>query len=331
MNGLSLCSGIGALDDAVGLLHPEYRPVGFVERDAFCAAALVERMESATLAPAPIWDDATTFDGRPWRGVVDSVTAGFPCQPWSSAGKHRGVTDDRWIWADIGRIIAESEPRAVYLENVEGVVRRGGLASVLADLAALGFDATWDVFSAARVGAPHRRRRLYVVARRVSNADRERLRFEPKRGRGAARPANPGNPELGYVGANNVADTDSQRGPQSTGHPSGGRCNPDARSAEKPVADTDRSRQQGVGQPMQGRRHYGALGDVAHGCDLSLWPPACDDLHAWRRLPPESQPAVCRLVDGAPAYRCEWLHAIGNSVCPLAAAYAFRALEARLA
>jgi len=92
--------------------------VAHVERDPFAAAVLVARMADQALDQAPVWDDLRSFDGRPWRGRVDLVTAGFPCQPWSAAGRRQGIEDDRWLWPDVARIVAEVGPRLVLLENV---------------------------------------------------------------------------------------------------------------------------------------------------------------------------------------------------------------------
>ena len=88
--GLSLCAGAGGLDLGLALAEPGYRAVGYVERDAFAAAVLVARMEDQTLDQAPVWDDLAGFDGRPWRGAVDLVSAGYPCQPFSVAGTVQG-------------------------------------------------------------------------------------------------------------------------------------------------------------------------------------------------------------------------------------------------
>lgn len=163
MNGLALCAGVGGLELGLSRAIPGYRTVGYVERDAYAAAVLVARMEDEALDRAPIWDDLTTFDGKPWRGVVDLVSAGFPCQPFSVAGKRKRLDDDRWIWPQIARIIGEVEPSFVFLENVPGVLSHGA-GAVLDSLASLGFDAEWDLFSAADVGAPHRRMRWFCLA-----------------------------------------------------------------------------------------------------------------------------------------------------------------------
>jgi DNA (cytosine-5)-methyltransferase 1 len=148
----------------LGYLGRSARAVGYVERDTYAASVLVARMEEASLDRAPIWDDIATFDGRPWRGQVDCFTAGFPCQPWSAAGKQKGKSDERWIWGDVERVIREIDPPIVFLENVRGLVSGGGLESVLTSLSDLGFDAEWDCVRASNVGAAHRRERVFILA-----------------------------------------------------------------------------------------------------------------------------------------------------------------------
>lgn len=164
IHGLALCSGIGAME--LGLrfaLGPQYQGVGHVERDAYAAAVLMARMEEQALGPAPIWDDISTFDGAKWRGCVDIVTAGFPCQPFSASGKRKGLADPRWIWSDIARILEEVQSPLVFIENVPELADHG-LVHVLRTLGALGLDAEWDCFSAKDVQAPHTRERLWLLA-----------------------------------------------------------------------------------------------------------------------------------------------------------------------
>ncbi len=164
VHALHLCSGYGGFELALRLAGVDARTVAHVERDSYAAATLVARMEDKTLDPAPIWDDLDTFDGRPWRDRVDLITAGLPCQPFSTAGAKAGVGDERHLWPMACRIIADVRPRYVLLENVPDVVRAGWLTHVLADLAVLGFDAEWVGLPASDVGAPHGRYRIIVTA-----------------------------------------------------------------------------------------------------------------------------------------------------------------------
>jgi DNA (cytosine-5)-methyltransferase 1 len=169
LNILSLCSGIGMLDVGVeaGLEFLGLRGcvVGYVERESYAAAVLLARMEGESLEPAPIWcGDLADLPREPFRGRVDCVTAGFPCQPHSVAGSRKGLDDDRWIWPDILDVIRDVGAWLLVLENVPGLVSSGGLAGCLGDLAASGFDAEWGVLSAASVGASHRRERIFIVA-----------------------------------------------------------------------------------------------------------------------------------------------------------------------
>ena len=163
---LALCAGAGMLEEGLHLATGD-RTICYVEREAAAATALLARMEEKSLAPAPIWcGDLEAFDGRRFRGLVDGVSAGFPCQPWSVAGQQQGHDDERWIWPAIFDIIRAVGCWRVRLENVPGLIRGGGLASVLGDLAALGFDAEWGTLSARAVGANHWRERVLILAYR---------------------------------------------------------------------------------------------------------------------------------------------------------------------
>ena len=165
VTAISICSGVGGLELGVRLVLPGLRVIAYGERDIAAATVLAARMADGQIDAAPIWSDVTTFDGARWAGSVDIVMGGVPCQPFSVAGKRRGQEDERWIWPDIWRWVREVRPRFVYLENVPGFVRHG-LPVVLKDLAEAGFAAEWDCFSAAQLGAPHKRERVFVLAYR---------------------------------------------------------------------------------------------------------------------------------------------------------------------
>lgn len=163
MNELALFAGAGG-----GILGGKllgWRTVCAVERDAYASQVLAQRQNDGILEPFPIWSDITTFDGKPWRGIVDVVSGGFPCQDISAAGKGAGIEGERsGMWKEMARIIGEVRPQYAFVENSPMLTTRG-LGTVLADLAEMGFDAEWAVLSAADVGANHERERIWIVAK----------------------------------------------------------------------------------------------------------------------------------------------------------------------
>jgi site-specific DNA-cytosine methylase len=120
-------------------------------------------MEDQALDRAPLWDNVETFDGRPWRGTVDILFGGYPCQPFSVAGKRKGADDPRHLWPHFARIIGECRPEWVFLENVANHINIG-YREVRGELEELGYSVTEGLFTAAEVGAPHKRQRLFVLA-----------------------------------------------------------------------------------------------------------------------------------------------------------------------
>ena len=162
MNELALFAGAGG-----GILGGKllgWRTVCAVEWQPYPASVLVARQNDGLLPPFPIWDDVQTFDGRPWRGIVDVVSGGFPCQDISIAGKGAGIDGERsGMWREMARVIHEVRPRYAFVENSPMLTSRG-LGVVLGDLAAMGFNARWGVLGAADVGANHQRDRIWIVA-----------------------------------------------------------------------------------------------------------------------------------------------------------------------
>ena len=162
MNELALFAGAGGGILAGHLLG--WRTVCAVEWNAYAAGVLVARQNDGLLPPFPIWDDVQTFDGRPWRGRVDVVSGGFPCQDISAAGKGAGIDGERsGMWSHMARIVGEVRPRFVFVENSPVLTSRG-LGRVLGDLAAMGYNAQWGVLGAVDAGAPHKRERIWIVA-----------------------------------------------------------------------------------------------------------------------------------------------------------------------
>ena len=162
MNELALFAGAGG--GILGSHLMGWRTVCAVEREAYPAQVLAQRQNDGILPPFPIWSDVLSFDGRPWRGIVDVISGGFPCQDISSAGKGAGIDGARsGMWSQMARIIGEVRPRFVFVENSPMLVSRG-LARVISDLTQMGYDTQWARFSASNFGAPHQRDRLWIVA-----------------------------------------------------------------------------------------------------------------------------------------------------------------------
>ena len=160
---LSFCSGYAGIERGLDLAGIRHRVIAYVEIEAFAIANLVSKMESGQLDPAPIYTDLKTFPSELFRDAVDILTGGYPCQPFSAAGKRLGEKDPRHLWPYIREHIYTIQPSRVFLENVEGHISMG-LSTVISDLEEDGYGATWGIFSAREVGAPHQRKRVYIMA-----------------------------------------------------------------------------------------------------------------------------------------------------------------------
>lgn len=169
INYLELCAGTGMLGTAVELaleaIGVQAVPVCYIEREAVAAASLVARMEVTGMGFAPIWDDIGTFDCGPWRGLVDCVCGGYPCTPFSCAGKRLGSKDERYLWPRIREIVEEIQPSFCFFENVPGHLN-SGFDRVVEDLEGLDYRVAAGLFTSEEVGAPMRNERLYILAGR---------------------------------------------------------------------------------------------------------------------------------------------------------------------
>lgn len=143
-----------------------FRTICYVEWDEYAAQIIQKRIQDGFLDDAPIWDNVFTFDGRPFYGLVDILSAGFPCQPFSVAGVGLGEDDPRNGWPSTFRIICEVQPRIVRLENVPGLLSHQYFGVILGQLAGAGYRIGWDSLSAKEVGAPHLRNRVWIMAYR---------------------------------------------------------------------------------------------------------------------------------------------------------------------
>lgn len=157
MNELALFAGAGGGILASNLLG--HNIVCAVERDEFCIEVIIQRQNDRVIQPFPIWDDICTFDGRPWRGTVDLVSGGFPCQAFSSAARGRNIVE-KDLWGEMYRIVREVQPRVVFAENVS----ERAILQAKDDLLAAGFNCKYLKLSAKDVGADHVRERYWLLA-----------------------------------------------------------------------------------------------------------------------------------------------------------------------
>jgi DNA (cytosine-5)-methyltransferase 1 len=164
---LSLFSGAGG-----GLLGTKWllgwETMGYVEYEPYCQKVLRQRIADGLLDPAPIFGDIRRFISEgyaaSYAGLVDVVSGGFPCQPFSVAGKRAGADDPRNMWPATIECVRIVRPRFAFLENVPGLLNSGYFGRIIGDLAEAGYGVRWCVLSAADCGAPHRRERLWIMA-----------------------------------------------------------------------------------------------------------------------------------------------------------------------
>ena len=200
---VSLCAGYGGIDLGLGRAIPNLRTIAFSEIEAFACANLVAKMEEGLLDAAPIWTNLKTFPWSEFRDRVDILSGGYPCQPFSAAGKRLGRDDPRHLWPWIADGIVSMRPRVCFFENVEGHISLG-LREVISELEGLGYQTTWGVFSAREVGAPHQRKRVFILAMANSACDERSeqkagdWRSLPTGGSTTLWPSRPGQPQHGW-------------------------------------------------------------------------------------------------------------------------------------
>ena len=182
-----------------------------VEFDPYARSVLLARQRDGFLPRFPIWDDVKTFDGHRWRGSIDVVSGGFPCQDISSAGKGAGIEGEKsGLWGEMARIVCEVRPRFVFVENSPILTSRG-LGVVLGDLAAMGYDARWCVLGAHHIGAPHKRDRIWILAHAESSGGKGRGLYDGNQFSTLERRHPPSQPLTGRPRSSNVAHADGRR------------------------------------------------------------------------------------------------------------------------
>lgn len=352
LSTIELFAGVGMLGEGLraGLeyLGIPHRSVCYVEREAHAAAVVVARMEEGSLDAAPIWTDITTFPARRFRGKVDGIVAGFPCQDISVAGRRDGLDGSRsGLFFEIPRIADDCGAWFMLLENVagissatssvvdeaEGELFERAAARVVGELADLGWNAEWIVVSASDVGANHGRERWFCIAwrdvadtaRNVGNGSGNR---ESRSRRGVCETGD----ELGDTARNGRDEGRAELQGQSWRSDSGG--------SSMPMADTSSAGQQGNELGRACNSNWGgqeAHGSVSEFCGLFAPGPSDprwrDILDEFPEVAPALEPTFRSVVNGL-AFdmgdsRAARLKCVGNGVVALSAAVAFVVLARR--
>jgi DNA (cytosine-5)-methyltransferase 1 len=330
MNELALFAGAGG-----GILGGHllgWRTVCAVEWEAYPASVLCARQNDKILPTFPIWDDVQTFDGKPWRGIVDVVSGGFPCQDISVAGNGDGLDGERsGMWREMARIIGEVRPKYAFVENSPMLTSRG-LGTVLRDLAQLGFNAEWGVLGADEIGANHKRKRIWIVAYSHSNSDfwqKSKSNAIQDKTKGITRTQNSSTWKSSRT--SNVFREDAMQGYEKSNM---------AYSSFQPISNKSNSRSNIGFDEQQGKRTRNIDGsssktNVSNSSSKNVErqrkPFGIQEARntigstSWWNI----EPRVDRVANGVDA-RVDRLKAIGNGQVPLCAATAWRFLNERL-
>jgi len=308
MNELALFAGAGG-----GILGGHllgWRTVCAVEWEAYPASVLCARQNDGLFESFPVWDDVQTFDGKPWRGIVDVVSGGFPCQDISAAGTGGGITGSRSsMWKHMARIIGEVQPRYCFVENSPMLTTRG-LGTVLGDLASLGFDAEWGVLSAADVGANHLRERIWILEK---NTKQPRLFPYAKYNRDGWKEQQSQSikKEDGTM-ANSRCELRSKR--DSTKLDAKKKIRSSSPIHNKPSGEGQFCNSNSKNVERQWKESFGIEQKLGNFGSSSWW---------------ETEPNVGRVANGV-AFGMDKLKAIGNGQVPFCAATAWRLLNERI-
>ena len=330
---LSLCSGYEGIGLGLRRIFPNLREIAYVEREGFVAANLVAKMEEGKLDEAPVHTDVKTFPYRKFRGCVDILSGGFPCQPFSAAGKRQATEDPRHLFPYIADGIRECQPRIVFLENVQGILScktadgEPVLQYVLRTLEGLGYRATAGIFSAEEVGAPHQRKRVYILG--MVNTDSRRLEGSEEEGRNrgnALRTGEEGEELANSIGTGLEGHSGNEYG---EGRQSTGQSRPTATSGLPPRWPSR------PGEPQYEWEEPRVVADSSmpgssrqqqHGNE---WPNKEEAARSGSCDKRQAEPQLGRATDGSSS-RVDRLRLLGNGVVPATAARAFSTLIQRV-
>jgi DNA (cytosine-5)-methyltransferase 1 len=360
---IEFCAGYGGLGLGIkGVLGERMRLIGLCELEGFAQANLISKMEAGLMAQVPIWSNLLTFPYRKFRGLVDIAAAGIPCQPHSLAGKRSGGGDERFLFDDWLCGLEQMQPRAIFIENVEGF-----LSSKMPDgtlcvewtikrLEAMGYQSATGIFSAREVGAPHQRKRVFILAMANSTSDRfaggllngETLKQTPGNTiKGSSLwPSRPNQPQYAFepprVVGNSSINGSSQYSEETRGQESCGeqdevrsedsRCG-ESDGGERETGELGNSEEQGCGRLDDESGEIGGRETRGH----ADWSSNPEQQEQW-----QAESTMGRNAYGTPNWmdyaelsvtcdnRTDELRLLGNGVVPATATLAFQTLLAKL-
>ena len=295
MNHGSLFSGVGGFDLAASWLG--WENIFQVEKDEFCKTVLAKNFPGTKR-----YGDIYEFDGRKYSGTIDILTAGFPCQPFSMAGKQRGKNDDRYLWPEVLRVIREVRPRWVVGENVAGIIKLA-LDEVLSNLEAEGYATETFVIPACAINAPHRRDRVWIAANNESGTNRRHNRETEARQASEPRKSD-----------GNCASENSQ-------------CHGNSGESERALQTegSDSTSSRSAGEHGKKYEHGDKFRQKREEriCGRDFYEPPWEE--AWLDVATK----LCRVDDGIPRQldRVNRLKALGNAIVPQVAYQIFKSIE----
>jgi DNA (cytosine-5)-methyltransferase 1 len=301
---LDLFSGIGGFALAVQWVWGDvHEIVSFCDNDKAAQVVLSKHWPGV-----PIHDDIKTLDATKWRGTVDLVTGGFPCQPFSCAGKRKGASDDRYLWPEMLRVIAECQPRWVLGENVPGIIGME-LDKVLAGLEGEGYETGTLIVPACAVDAPHIRSRIWIVAHACGMECEAGAKVA---GVLRALPTNESEHDNADRSSQDVADaaiiSEREQTDETDALATCGRT----RNESSDGGNVSNATGQQDGRLFERGIQADTCDDSNGRSEAATWP---------------TEPALGRVANGVP-YRVDRLRLLGNAIVPQVAAEIFRAMKA---
>lgn len=331
MRELSLFTGTGG-----GILGSKllgWTTVGYVEKEPYCQKVIRQRIIDGIFDRAPIFGDIRTFisDGytRRYRNLVDIITGGFPCQPFSVAGDRLAENDPRNMWPETAECLRIIRPGKALFENVTGLLSSGYFDTILSDLHTLGYNVRWGVLSAGELGAPHKRDRLWIFCSDSNNKSRPTK--QEREHKGSKESDGCSLREVAAPNSNPAIINDWKNSPKQMQRQvqQSGECD-----IKTDVSNTNKLNDDNTGlgtskiSQQQAPTIFNIPNSTIKGLEREVsesWTGEHDGLFTecgwW-----STEPGVGRVVDGM-ANRAHRLKAIGNGQVPITMAAAFQALS----